>query len=109
MLFITLFILSILALVILVTVLKKNESKKLLHYIEKSCNIDSVRFEKRSLYLFYFIRKQVRALLRQSEKLFYKLTHHKEKTLHTIKRSVRKKLFVQGHKQNVSEFISKLK
>jgi len=109
MIFIILFAISIVGIIFFVYLSKKNDSKNLLHNIKKSCNIDSVRFEKRLLFLRYFIKKNISLFLEKSKHTFYTLTHHKEKGIHIVKKTIRKKLFNQDDNTAVSEFISKLK
>lgn len=88
---------------------RKNENKKLLHRIKKSCNIDSVRFEKRLLFLSYFIKKSSISILHSGKLILTKIIYHKNKIVDILKKSIRKKLFEKQEKEKVSDFISEMK
>lgn len=109
MILIVIFIISIVGLIFFTHLSRRNDSKNLLHNIKKSCNIDSVRFEKHLLFLKYFIKNNILKFLSKSKKTFYKLIHHKEKGIRVVKKTIRKKLYNQDNKTKVSEFMSKLK
>lgn len=87
----------------------KNRKEKVLHSIKKSCTINSIRFEKRFMFLVFFIKKQVSYTFRKIKQIFYTLINYGNILIHKIKKNIRKKLFVAKQKENVSEFISEMK
>ena len=109
MFFKILFLVSLIGIIFLYFRTSKKDLKKVLHGIRKSCNIDSIRFEKRFLFFVFFIKKQFLKIFSKIKLIFYNFINHKNIVIHKTKKNIRKKLFVSEQKEKVSEFISEMK
>lgn len=109
MFFIILFIISLVAIFILYYGQEKGNRKKLLHSISKSCNIDSVKFEKKVYFVYFSLRKLTRKILSTSKRYFRKFSKFGKNILTSIKKKVRKKLFSEGQIDYPSNHISHIK
>lgn len=107
MIFLIIFIISISTILTLYIISKSNKS--LLLCVRESCSIDSVRFEKRFKYLTSFTRKVSVKISIYIRKFLFHFVKQRDKTLHEIKKMIRKKLFVNKQKEQVSEYISEMK
>ena len=109
MLFEIIFLVSLISLTFLYLGNVKKLRKERLHSLRKSCIIDSVRFEKRFLFIVFFIKKQILGILSRIKKIFWGLHKHKEILLKKTKKNIRKKLLIREEEKEVSEFISEMK
>lgn len=90
--------------------IEKNKSKEnTLHYIQKSCNIDSVRFEKQLTLLQHKVKKQISYLKKIITKIKQESYFLIEKLVKKIKLLIRKKLFQSKEKKQTSSFIEEIK
>ncbi len=80
-----------------------------MHHIHKSCNIDSIRFEKRFIFIIFFLKKQIQIIFIHIKRIFLNLIYYKNNIIDKIKKYIRKHLFVSKQKENISEFISEMK
>ena len=110
MIFEILFLISLLGIIILALIYKKNnKSEKLLHSLCKSCNIDSVKFEKRLKLFISYIKKVIEKTNSFLKKIFRKVSIYKNNFLNYTKQGIRKKLFKKQKVEKVSEYISEIK
>ncbi len=107
--FISLFIISVLAIALLHYSVKKETTKKLLHDFQKSCKINSVQFEK-DLKKYFLLVKENYQKIRYSKKRVQKKTQFLgKKVLSPLKKKVRNKLFEQGQEQSSSHHLTLIK
>lgn len=106
--FVIIFILSITSVLFLYKKEAKKQNITLLHYIQKSCNIDSVQFENNTKSFQKWLYKRVLTLKKISQEIT-KVIHYIQKSIidHS-KRRIRKKLF-HAHTAKTSPFISEIK
>ena len=110
MIFEILFFISLLGLIILFLMEKKNKrGHELLHSIINSCNIDSIRFERRMELLRDFLNKIFYGLLIYAIRIFHTSIRHGELFIGRIKMYIRRKLFGKQKVEKVSEYISEIK
>ncbi len=108
MLFLTItFIISISSIFILYFISRKKI--KILHYIKESCNIDSVRFEKRLKFFILSISRTIKSIVEYIILIHENINKYKNRLLNLIKKIIRKKLFVNNKRENISEYISGIK
>ena len=104
-----LFIISVLGMGIILVRHRKHGHNNLLHYMKKSCNIDSIAFEKK----LEKTSKKARGLIDVSKKSSQKIAKNVHKStsylVHSSKKKIRKTLFKTKHTGVVSDFISYLK
>lgn len=102
------FLISLLAIIILWFSQEQKKRFQLLHSILKSCNIDSVRFEKKLVLFFFVIKRFKKKLLEKIKKIHTFFQSQSNSFLGKTKKSIRKKLFAPKQKENISEFISEM-
>ena len=88
---------------------KNNQSEKLLHSICKSCNIDSVKFEKQMKQFASFLSNKRQKVYAYLTKILSQLIRLKNIFIQYLKKSIRKKLFKEQKVEKVSEYISEMK
>jgi len=109
MFFTIIFLISLTGLLIIFIILKKRTSKELLHYIKKSCNIDSIRFEKKVLFIVFYLKKLTLRIYSKIKRIVLLFFTYVRSLLSKTRAIIRKKLFSQKEHNKISEFISQLK
>lgn len=106
MIFIYLFVISIVGIIVALIIEHKRTKKSLLQILKSSCSIDSVQFEK--------CLKGAQTKTITFKKYIYSITHisskkaleYNEKAINKVKKVIRKKLHSDLKKESPSEFIS---
>ena len=109
MIFQILFLISIVGIIILCFINKKNGTKKLLHYTLKSCNIDSIKFEKRFKLIVLIFNNNSKKTVSYLKRIFQLSINHKNNMINGVKKNIRKRLFSTERDEKVSEYISEIK
>ncbi|MGB0925206.1 MAG: hypothetical protein ACPGTS_00680 [Minisyncoccia bacterium] len=107
--FILLFLISATGFVILFIIERKKTQENMLHYIKKSCNIDSIQFENNIILVKNTIKNIVFKIRMRIKKTLLILRHYFVKIVTSIKMFIRKKLVVTQQQEQVSDFISEMK
>lgn len=109
MLFEIIFLISLIALSFLYFKNIKKMNKERLHSLRESCIIDSVRFEKRFMFIVFFTKKQILLIYSKCKKIFLSFIKNKNILIKKTKKYFRKKLFIKKEEKKVSKFISEMK
>ncbi len=107
--FISLFVISLVVIIILHYKIQKEKTKKLLHDFKKSCNINSVQFEKRLQIYFCFFQRILKSILEKKDRVLNSIKKYQEKIIYSIKKKLRNKLFEQGQEETVSYHLSSIR